>query len=80
MMQNAKWKECSLKMNDVIVHRYEEPNLKKLKKNKNADCCNCMMAEKTKLIDGEDGYLCHASLYDTKTLACFVPRAEQIIQ
>ena len=61
-------------MNDVIVHRYEEPNLKKLKKNKNADCCNCMMAEKTRLIDGEEGYLCHASLYDKKTLACFIPK------
>lgn len=67
-------------MNDVIVHRYEEPNLKKLKKKQNADCCNCMMAEKTRLIDGGEGYLCHASLYDTKTLACFVPKAEQICQ
>ena len=61
-------------MNDVIVHRYEQRNLKKLKKNESADCCNCMMAEKTRLIDGEDGYLCHASLYDIKTLACFVPK------
>ena len=40
-------------MNDVIVHRYEEPNLKKLKKNKNADCCNCMMAEKTRVVEEE---------------------------
>ena len=67
-------------MNDVIVHRYEEPNLKKLKKNKNVDCCNCMMAEKTSLIDGGEGYLCHASLYDIETLACFVPKAEEITQ
>ena len=61
-------------MNDVIVHRYEIPNFRKLKKNENADCCNCMMSEKIKLIDGKEGYLCHASLYDIKTLACFVPR------
>ena len=61
-------------MNDVIVHRYEKRNLKKLKKNEGADCCNCMMAEKTRLIDGGEGYLCNASLYDIKTLACFVSR------
>lgn len=61
-------------MNDVIIHRYVEPNLKKLRPNKEADCCNCMMAEKTRLFDGGEGYLCKASLYDIKTLACFVPK------
>lgn len=61
-------------MSDVIVHRYVEPNLKKLKKNKKADCSNCMLSEKTPLLDGGDGYLCKASLYDTKTLSCFVPK------
>lgn len=61
-------------MSDVIVHRYVEPNLKKLKKNKKADCINCMLAEKIPLLEGGDGYLCNASLYDIKTLACFVPK------
>ena len=61
-------------MSEVIVHRYVEANLKKLKKNKNANCCNCMMAEKTPLVDGGEGYLCKAALYDIKTFACFVPK------
>lgn len=59
-----------------IVHKYVEPDLNNLKANKNADCCNCLMAEKTNLLDGSDGYLCKASLYDIKTLACFVPKGE----
>ena len=33
-----------------------------------------MMAEKIRLIDGGEGYLCHAPLYDAKTLACFIPK------
>lgn len=57
----------------VIVHQYVEANLKRLKRNKNADCSKCMMAEKTPLLDGGEGYLCKAALYDVKTLACFVP-------
>ncbi len=61
-------------MGEVIVHRYVEPNLKKLEKRENADCCTCMMSEKTRLLDGGEGYLCKASLYDIKTLACFVPK------
>lgn len=60
-------------MSDVIIHRYVEPNLRKLKRNKNAECGKCMMAEKTHLLDGGEGYLCNAALYDIKTLACFIP-------
>lgn len=60
----------------VIVHKYVEPDLNNLKTNKNADCCNCLMAEKTKFLDGGEGYLCKASLYDVKTLACFVPKED----
>ena len=33
-----------------------------------------MMAEKTRLLDNEEGYLCKAALYDIKTLACFVEK------
>ena len=58
----------------VIVHNYVDPDLNNLKANKNADCSNCLMAEKTKFLDGSEGYLCKASLYDIKTLACFVPK------
>ena len=61
-------------MGEVIVHKYVEPNLKKLKKNENADCENCILSEKTHLLDGGEGYLCKASLYDIKTLACYVPK------
>ena len=61
-------------MKDVIIHKYGEPDLKKLRVNKSAECRNCMMAEKTPLLDGGEGYLCKASLYDIKTLACFVPK------
>lgn len=61
-------------MNDVIIHSYAEPDLNDLKENKYADCRNCVMAEKTPLLDGGEGYLCKASLYDIKTLACFVPK------
>lgn len=61
-------------MNDVIVHAYVEPDLENLNTNENAECCNCMMAEKTQLFDGGEGYLCKAALYDIKTLSCFVPK------
>ena len=42
-------------MAEVIVHKYVEPNFKKLKKNENADCTNCVLAEKTPLLEGGDG-------------------------
>jgi hypothetical protein len=61
-------------MAEVIVHKYVEPDLKKLKKNENADCTTCMMCEKTRVMDEENGYLCKAALYDIKTLACYVPK------
>lgn len=61
-------------MAEVIVHKYVEPNLKKLKKNENADCTSCILAEKTPLLEGGEGYLCKAALYDIKTLACYVPK------
>lgn len=62
-----------LKMSYVVVHQYVKPDLKRLERNEKADCSKCMMAERTPLLDGGEGYLCKASLYDTKTLACFVP-------
>ena len=61
-------------MGEVIVHEYVEQNLKKLKKNENADCANCILSEKTPLLDGGEGYLCKAALYDVKTLSCYVPK------
>ena len=61
-------------MAEVIVHEYAEPNLKKLKKNENADCTNCILSEKTLLLDGGEGYICKAALYDIKTLACYIPK------
>ena len=61
-------------MAEVIVHKYVEPKLKKLKKNENADCTNCVLSEKTPLLDGGEGYICKAALYDIKTLACYVPK------
>jgi hypothetical protein len=63
-------------MSDVIVHKYVEPNLKELKRNENAECCNCMMSEKTRILDDGEGYLCKAALYDIETLACFVPKED----
>ena len=64
-------------MGDVIIHDFVEQNLRKLKKNKNADCCNCMLAEKVQLLDGTEAYVCNASLYDIKTLACFTPATKE---
>ena len=61
-------------MNKVIVHKYAEPNLKKLATNKDANCRNCLIVEKIRLMDGDEGYLCKAALYDIKTLACFTPK------
>lgn len=59
-------------MGEVIVHTYDEPNLKRLKKDKDADCTICVFAEKVNLVDGGEGYICKARLYDIKTHACFV--------
>lgn len=64
-------------MNDVIIHNFPKLNLRKLNRNKSADCCNCLLAEKKRLIDGVEGYVCNAALYDIKTLACFVPRTQR---
>ena len=63
-------------MNDVIIHNYTEPDLLNLTPNSIADCRNCMLAEKTQLLDGGEGYLCKASLYNIETLACFVPAGQ----
>ena len=68
-------------MSHVIVHSYEPPNFSKIgKKAPRPDerCEYCMLAEKTRLVDGEDGYLCKARLYDAKTLMCFVPDYEKM--
>jgi hypothetical protein len=56
----------------VVIHSCEEKNLKKLKRNEEADCQTCALAEKTLLVDGCEGYMCKAALYDIETLACYV--------
>ena len=61
-------------MSEVIVHRFVEQKVKNLKRNEYADCTKCALSERTKLMDGEEGLLCHAALYDIKTLACFIPK------
>lgn len=61
-------------MSAVIIHKYVEQNPKRLKKDRCADCANCAMAEKTRILGGDEGYLCKARLYDIKTLACFIPK------
>ena len=57
-----------------VIHRYEKKSLRNLKKNEDADCTKCYFAEKTPDIEGGYVWLCHAALYDIKTLSCFVPR------
>lgn len=57
-----------------VIHRYEKKSLRNLKKNEDADCTKCSFAEKTPDIEGGYVWLCHAALYDIKTLSCFVPR------
>ena len=59
-------------MGEVIIHKFVEPNLKRLKKDKEADCTKCVFAKETLLIDGGKGYRCIARLYDINTLQCFV--------
>lgn len=61
-------------MSYVVVHRYVEQDLSDLKKNLCADCADCQMSERTNSLEGTEEYLCKAALYDTETLACFVPR------
>lgn len=59
-------------MGVVVIHECVEQNLRKLAKNEEADCKNCAFAEKAGAVDGVDEYICHAALYDIKTLACYV--------
>ena len=61
-------------MGHVIVHKYVEQDCSNLKRNFCAECENCQMAEKTLMLGREEGYLCKAALYDTETLACFIPK------
>ena len=64
----------------IVIHCYEEKNLRKLSRNDEADCTKCAFAEETPDIEGGYAWLCHAALYDTETLACFVPKAEEEAQ
>ena len=57
-----------------VIHSYGKKNLRKLSRNEDADCTKCAFAEKTPGIDGGYVWLCHAALYDIKTLSCFVPK------
>lgn len=57
-----------------VIHSYEKKNLRKLRRNEEADCTKCAFAEKTPDIEGGYAWMCHAALYDVKTLSCFVPR------
>lgn len=61
-------------MNYVVIHKYAEPDLAHPQENSCADCAKCLLAEKTKILDGEDGLLCKAALYDVETLQCFIPK------
>jgi hypothetical protein len=61
-------------MSHVIVHKYVEPDFSNLKKNQTADCAQCQLAEKINLLEGGDGFLCKAALYDVATLQCFIPK------
>lgn len=58
----------------VIVHNYVEPDFENLVEDENADCVNCLFSEKAMLVDGDEGYVCKARLYDVKTQACFVAK------
>ena len=40
-----------------VIHSYEKKNLKKLRRNDEADCTKCAFAEKTPDIEGEYVYL-----------------------
>lgn len=57
-----------------VIHSYSKKNLRKLSRNEDADCTKCAFSEKTQDIEGEYVWLCHAALYDIKTLSCFVPK------
>lgn len=59
-----------------VIHNYEKKNLRKLARNENADCTKCAFAEKVPDIEEGYVYLCHAALYDIKTLSCFVPKPD----
>lgn len=59
-----------------VIHSYEKKNLRKLRRNEEADCTKCAFAEKTPDIEGGYVYLCHAALYDIETLSCFVPKPD----
>lgn len=58
----------------VVIHAYTPKNLKKLTLNEDADCASCAFSEKCRTVDGIDGYLCRAALYDTETLSCYVKK------
>ena len=61
-------------MGAVIIHKYVEQDLKNLERAECADCSKCAMAEKTRILGGDEGFLCTAKLYDIATYACFVPK------
>lgn len=58
----------------TIIHKYDIKNMRKLTRNKEADCTTCKFAEKSRTVDGIDEYICEAALYDIKTLSCYVKR------
>lgn len=64
-------------MNHVIVHKYVEADLSHLEKNEAADCSECLLAEKTNFLEGGEGFVCKAALYDIATLQCFIPKERE---
>lgn len=68
-------------MGYVVVHKYAEQDLRDLKANEHADCEYCAMSRRTRGLDRDDDcLLCEAALYDTETLACFIPKKESRVR
>ena len=67
-------------MGCVVIHKFVEQDVRDLQPNEHADCELCAMSRRTKGLDYDDFLLCEAALYDTETLACFIPRGEARVQ
>ena len=67
-------------MGYVVIHKFVEQDVRHLEKNAHADCESCAMSRRSKGLDYDDCLLCEAALYDTETLACFIPRDEDRVQ
>lgn len=57
-----------------IIHGYTSKNIHHLEKNYAANCETCALSESTNTLEGDKAVLCKASLWDEKTLACYIPK------